>query len=84
MHSQPTDPSLDIDEQEAADVSKIADMSQKPAFLDVADLEWLRKHPEVIERFHVEHTPLLLFSVFPPGKGVPSFRGQSCRLQLKT
>ncbi|CAM9491345.1 unnamed protein product [Scytosiphon promiscuus] len=36
-----------LSQQEAADVSKIADMDQKPAFLDVGELEWLAKHPEV-------------------------------------
>ncbi|CAM9843940.1 unnamed protein product [Ectocarpus sp. 6 AP-2014] len=36
-----------ISQQEAADVSKLADMDQKPAFLETADLERLVKNPDV-------------------------------------
>lgn len=35
------------DEQETADVSKIVDMDQKPAFLETGDLERLSNNPEV-------------------------------------
>lgn len=59
-------------EQEAADVSKIADMDQKPVFLDTADLNWLRKQPEVPALCEMENPTLIplsfdMHNVFPEG-----------------
>lgn len=34
-------------EQDTADISKIVDMDQKPAFLDTTDLDSMADHPEV-------------------------------------